>query len=835
MMQHDASVRESLGLGMGAFFGARSECNHRLDEVEGAYLDYRSQYPAVISLMGLQRFLTAERIAVERGAEVVRTAWRFLQPDGLMERLLDRETWEGLAVVVLIRPDGDRLPERCKFGNEQAAGNIADAYQTGSPCWWYLADAAASVLRTGKVPEMLDALSLVPLGQVTTRPYSLRGDERFTVDLRSDDLAAQLVRFRSEAKALGRDGVADAAKIIVNALYGITVEVNALPGTVKGKPVTRYGMESEPAKVWTRTLEKVGPRYAGPIGASIPASGRLLLAMAEQMGRDRGMRHGMCDTDSMFYIRPEHMTREDFWRHVDDIRAAFRRLDPFRDGEDFFELEDRNYALEQGPDSAWQTTDRLEPLYYIGVCPKRGVFYNLDPDGTPVIRTFSMHGVTLGNPEALDEDAEADEEEDLDAIDQLDQVLTGYRSPPDIPEPRGSVAAMAGGVGKRWMYDQWYRLIQTVREGIRSDWDVVITDPALDVPAMRQVTISTPTLLEQYGRHILLRPFSFFTVAASFPQRKAGGAYWDRMRPGAGEGHWDALCEMVEARVIAKAEVEEQWRCIRETLLPAGVDPGSLGEDFQAFPVCLRRRGGLPLDVAGAQFQPPFGYVQDFVDHVCHVKARRDALKSVSQRAGMRELEMMHGPDIMGVTLYAPYCTTGRELLATLQRADTGERVLIAPPTIREVMGDYFRRGNHKMAEPHGIGAMEPRHLLIGDTRHVLKESSRLLAEEQGEHGAVAVTREAGEAGGLADRMRRWTLDELVWAIPTIERRQVRWYRERKHVPKAGHRALIVAGLVTLESGKRPPTWDETRARLKRRGVEAVAGPLGMRPCDLRR
>jgi hypothetical protein len=89
--------------------------------------------------------------------------------------------------------------------------------------------------------------------------------------------------------------------------------------------------------------------------------------------------------------------------------------------------------------------------------------------------------------------------------------------------------------------------------------------------------------------------------------------------------------------------------------------------------------------------------------------------------------------------------------------ADTGERVLIPPPTVREVMGDYFRHGNHKMAEPHGIGAMEPRHLRIGDTRHVLKESSRLLAKEQGEHGAVAVTREAGEAGGLADRMRRWT------------------------------------------------------------------------------
>ena len=44
--------------------------------------------------------------------------------------------------------------------------------------------------------------------------------------------------------------------------------------------------------------------------------------------------------------------------------------------------------------------------------------------------------------------------------------------------------------------------------------------------------------------------------------------------------------------------------------------------------------------------------------------------------------------------------------------ADTGERVLIPPPTVREVMGDYFRHGNHKMAEPHGIGAMEPRDCL---------------------------------------------------------------------------------------------------------------------------
>jgi hypothetical protein len=37
----------------------------------------------------------------------------------------------------------------------------------------------------------------------------------------------------------------------------------------------------------------------------------------------------------------------------------------------------------------------------------------------------------------------------------------------------------------------------------------------------------------------------------------------------------------------------------------------------------------------------------------------------------MRELAEAHGIDLVGVTLYAPYCTTGTELLATLRRTDT--------------------------------------------------------------------------------------------------------------------------------------------------------------------
>jgi hypothetical protein len=129
---------------------------------------------------------------------------------------------------------------------------------------------------------------------------------------------------------------------------------------------------------------------------------------------------------------------------------------------------------------------------------------------------------------------------------------------------------------------------------------------------------------------------------------------------------------------------------------------------------------------------------------------------------------------------------------------------------------------------------MAPRHLLINDTAYILKESSRLLLVEEG--GTVALeTREAGMAGGLVERMQRWSLDELCWAIPEIPRKRLWDYREEKREPNQQHRALIVAGLVTLESGERPPTWEETWPRLERSGVKIVAARLGMRAGNLRR
>lgn len=53
---------------MSTFYGGRVECRIRKELVPVTYLDVRSMYPTIFTLLGLQRFLVAEELGPDERA-----------------------------------------------------------------------------------------------------------------------------------------------------------------------------------------------------------------------------------------------------------------------------------------------------------------------------------------------------------------------------------------------------------------------------------------------------------------------------------------------------------------------------------------------------------------------------------------------------------------------------------------------------------------------------------------------------------------------------------------------------------------------------------------------
>lgn len=475
-----------LGYGMAAYYGGRTEVRIRLKPMEVIYCDFKSQYPTVNALMGLQDLLLAREVRVRK---CTREAQELLV--GLtLEELLKPETWKKLRVLVKVIPCGDVLPARMDYGTGKQTG---DNHLTAEPTWYTLADVVASKIRTSKVPEILEAIEIVPVGrQYNSRQIKLFGDDRYTIDLARDDLFARVIDLRSEIKAEMKnagtkedreylDGLQQALKLIANATsYGTLLEIKQSEPTVKGKKVAVWGNDGS-RTVSTPVEEKPGTYFFGPAGALIPAGGRLLLAMAEALAEREEIGYTFCDTDSMAFARPEGMDRETFRNKVRRITGLFNSLSPYEGDAPILEYEGINFDQEEN----------LKPLYFIGVSAKRYVLYNRNEDGTYTIRKFSSHGLgTWGDLEKK-----------------------GYISPEWIPKPHIKVEEMGG---YRWVYDLWFQTIKAVEEGDTSP-DISRYDFPDDIIASFHVTYSTPHLMDIY--HVEgARPFSFFEVYPALTQ-----------------------------------------------------------------------------------------------------------------------------------------------------------------------------------------------------------------------------------------------------------------------------------------------------------------------------
>ena len=303
-----------VGFAQTAFFGGRTSAHIRKVPVPVVYVDFLSMYPTVNGLMGLWDYVIARKIRVVTGCQKqIEQFLRSLTP----EKLFLPSTWKKFPAFVKVVPNGDLLPSRAKYSSVSNDWQVAlnHIYATDKAAseglWFSLPDVVASVLLTGKVPKIVDAFKLVPIGKLPDlRPVRLSGEVR--VDPRNQDLFRTVIEQRKSKVKNGRTSPEDAdrldksLKVFANATsYGIYAEMNRQE-TEKRVKVQCQGIDPEPYECSVIHPEKPGEFCFPPLASLITGAARLMLALLEHSVSGLGGTYSMEDTDSMAIIATEH-------------------------------------------------------------------------------------------------------------------------------------------------------------------------------------------------------------------------------------------------------------------------------------------------------------------------------------------------------------------------------------------------------------------------------------------------------------------------------------------------------------------------------------------------
>ena len=367
---------------MESYYGGRTECRIRRTAVPGVYVDFNSQYPTVYCLQQLQRYLIAENIE-----------WRYEPPDdtqALLDRIsaedvLDPGLWPTLDRLVLVAPDGDRLPTRMRYARRSKPGsrktprslNVGLPYRYGGPPQWYtLADCISSKLETGKAPRVVEVLAFkAGEPQSDLAAIDIAGDRKYRVDPQRQDVIGRLVELRTDVRKRGETvkragdhaseatfaAVAQAMKATANsAAYGSPIELNPIEHRKKTRLLVHLPDGTSYLTPVDRT-EQTGKWFCPLIATLVAAGGRLLLATAMRLVADQQGHYAFCDTDSLFIVatkkgwtvpcRNGRLDRDCqpaiaslTWTNVETIVDRFASLNPYPKLKgSILQIEDENY------------------------------------------------------------------------------------------------------------------------------------------------------------------------------------------------------------------------------------------------------------------------------------------------------------------------------------------------------------------------------------------------------------------------------------------------------------------------------------------------------------
>jgi hypothetical protein len=397
--------RTYLGYAATAFYGGRASSHVRKEPVPVSYVDFLSMYPTVNSNMNLWRFVIARRINVVEHCEDKIQA--FLENVSAQD-LFRPETWKHLTAFVKIIPDRDILPCRARYNQGSNDWQVAVNYLDGMAenqhhaLWYSLPDVVASVILTGKVPKILDAFRIVPVGILSgLKATWLRGDVK--VDPRRHDLFKVAVEERQRLKR--NDDASDPERkrlekslkvLALAASYGIYAEMNRQESDDEVDLIC-YGLDPEPYHCRVKNPDIPGEYCFPPLASLITGGARLMLALLELCVSDNGGTYAMEDTDSMAIVSTERgglvpcrggsyrtaagqeAIKAISWAQVDQIIHRFESLNPYdRDAVpgSILKLEDDNRDPE---------TNQRRQIYCFGVSAKRYALFLKDQKGKPAL------------------------------------------------------------------------------------------------------------------------------------------------------------------------------------------------------------------------------------------------------------------------------------------------------------------------------------------------------------------------------------------------------------------------------------------------------------------
>jgi hypothetical protein len=366
--------KDILGYAMSPYYGGRTEVRIRNKPIPVTYLDFTSMYPTVYSLLELDKFLKAKKIDYIHNTENTENVRVFVNSLKI-EDLRNPKTWlrNEMHSIVKIKPNEDILPVRMEYS--KLSKNIGINYLTSNKEMWYtIEDIISSRILTGKIPEIVDAITFIPVDKQSNLKVVHISD--ITISSK-EDFIKKVIEERMKIKqsnSVDKDQIQLILKIIANSTsYGIYIEENQ-ESLDDPQDVDVFSVDS--FSVHTKKIEKQG-LYFNPIMATIiTGSARLILSKAESIAMDKGY-FAYCDTDSVF-VSPDT---------VKDIQDYFRPLNPYSITVEMFKIETDN------------DNKPLDNVIFYGISAKRYCLYDYE-NGEYKIRKYSTHG--LGHLKDID-------------------------------------------------------------------------------------------------------------------------------------------------------------------------------------------------------------------------------------------------------------------------------------------------------------------------------------------------------------------------------------------------------------------------------------------------
>jgi len=450
-----------MGIAMQSYYGGRSECRIRRVPVPVVHTDFTSQYPTVNTLLGNWKILTAESITFNDDTEAIRA---FVSAVTL-EDTFKPEFWKNLSFYALVLPNDDVLPVRAVYNGETQNIGV-NKLTSNEPIWFAGPDVVASVLLSGKAPNIIRAIRMEPHGkQSGLKSTNLGG--MIPIEPLKDDFFRFVVEQRQKHKS--DKSLSLFLKVLANAgSYGSFVEITPEKLSKPSKISVFSGEKS--FEQTSQIVERHGRWYFPPIAALITAGGRLLLAMLERSVCDAGGTYLFCDTDSLcivsakrgFLVACEGGTHKMLnskdaikalsWKEVRRIAEKFKSLNPYDPTiiPELLKVEGVNFA----------SNGKQRQLYGFAISAKRYVLYQQDEENIIIVDP-KAHGLGYLYPPA-------------------DRNSTNY---PD------------------WTYEAWDWMLRGELELPRLD------PPWVNLPAMMRIVLSTPLVLGRLDYRT--RPYNF--------------------------------------------------------------------------------------------------------------------------------------------------------------------------------------------------------------------------------------------------------------------------------------------------------------------------------------